>query len=159
MQKWRDELKRMMDQAGYRRVPVLRRSSGDCFLFATDFPQAAEEDAVTAFLDFADKAGWHTERENGWIFLERPPVFEAAENIPAAGTEAACCLSILKRYTGSVTRSDGSAERALLKAAEEGETAYENACSRIHTAWAAALRNHTGIPGVDSRFFGEEAIR
>ena len=153
MKKWRAELTDMMVLSGYRREPALRRSKKEQFLFATDYPLTADEKAVLRFIGYAHDAGWHTETDQGWIYLSRKPEMNGEEGMPAFGPESACCLSLLKRHTGGRIPSDGSAERMLLKAAEEGADAYENACERLHAAWAGLLRKSGTIPDVDERFF------
>ena len=154
MEKWRDELRKMMRAAGFRRTPVLRRSKKEDFLFATDYPLASDASSVQAFITAAQKAGWRTETDSGWIQLDRKAEFEAADMPPAWNPEAGCCLSILERSAYEKIPSDGYAERLILKALEEGPDAYENVCGKLHADWAAAMREHTGIPDVDRRFFG-----
>ena len=155
MRKWREELARIMNTAGFRRPPALRRSSRSDCLLATDLPQAADETSVRFFFCEAGKAGWRTVTEAGWIHLDRAAVFEAADTVPRGTPASACCLSMLRRNRFP-TVSDGTAERMILKALEEGTAAYDAVCRRLHADWAASLRNHTGIPAVDPRFFGEE---
>ena len=157
MKKWRDDLIRLMKAAGYRRPPALRRSSRNDCLLVTDFPQAAEDESVRRFVDMAGENGWHVTFEAGWIHLDRTAVFEAADSAPAGTFQSGCCLSLLRRNRVPVV-SDGTAERMILKALEEGSISYNAVCARLHSEWAAALRNHTGIPDVDPRFFGEVTL-
>ena len=156
MEKWRKEITDMMISSGYRRTPALRRSDKEQFLFATDYPLAADDQDVLRFIGYAHEAGWQTETDHGWIYLSRKPELNEGDGLPAPGPESACCLSLLKRHAGDRILSDGSAERMLLKAAEEGADAYENACERLHYTWAGMLRESGTIPDIDERFFQKE---
>ena len=158
MKKWRGELTEMMKSAGYRRMPALRRSSKEQFLLATDYPTAADQPSAEAFIRQAEKAGWHAETDHGWIYLDRKAVFEASDDMPIPGPEALNCLSLLERHAGGKTISDGTAERLLLKAMEEGAEAYERACAKLHAEWSVLLRTSAGIPDVDKRFFGGKGM-
>ena len=151
---WREDLLRIMETAGYRRFPSLRRSNREDSLFATDYPQAAEEPSVRLFICKAKNAGWHIVSDNGWLHLDRTAVIEAADFPPIQTDQSACCLSMLYRNRFPIL-SDGTAERMILKALEEGTEAYNTACKKLHSAWAVSLRNHTGIPAVDPEFFGK----
>ena len=66
---------------------------------------------------------------------------------------ASCCRSLLERHREHLIPSDGQAERMLFKAGEEGPEAYEEACRKLHSRWAEALRAHLGIPDVHMSFF------
>ena len=156
MKKWRQELVGLMSAAGSRRPPALRRSTSDHFLLATDFPMAADEQAVQRFLTLLYKSGWHAAVTGyGWILLDRAGTFDAADiSVPPKTPESDCCLSLLRRHHGLLASSDGRAERMLLKALEEGTEAYGRVCETLHAEWAVLLRKHARIPAVDERFFG-----
>ena len=156
MKKWRDELTEMMISSGCVRMPAIRRSNRDHYLFATDYPSKADQKAMYVFIDRAVDAGWHIETVRGWIHLDRKAVFEAAETVPEPGPEAFCCLSLLERHPDNRKQSDGSAERLLLKAMEEGRETYERTCEILHAEWAVLLRKMNGLPDIDHRFFGGE---
>ena len=157
MEKWREQLSGLMSDAGYRRKPAIRRSTRDGYLFATDFPQAADEHSVQVFLKTAENTGWKTEMISGWIELTRYTDFaEASDRSVFGSPEAACCLSLLNRYNGDKAPSDGDIERKILKALEEGFDKYDSLCRSIHSSWAAALRRHEELPDIDKRYFGGE---
>ena len=158
VKKWREEVMSLLLSTGFNRVPALRRSNRKEFLLATDFPQKADGKAVEKFLDEAGRAGWRTIIADGWIHLDRPAVYEGADAAPVQGSEAACCLSLLERQGTKTSQSDGSSERALLKALEEGPAAYERICGVLHTRWAESMRTKKGIPDIDKRFFGGKEI-
>lgn len=159
MKKWRNELINMMIHTGCTRTPVLRRSNKTQFLLATDFPLITDKNSMTAFMELAETNGWQTITDRGWIHLNRKAVFEAAEEIPDPGPEAACCLSLINRHPNEMVPSDGTAERLMLKAMEQGTEACERICCELHAEWAASLRKHKGIPDIDKRFFGgQESI-
>ena len=153
MKKWREELLQLMAESGYDRTPALRRSRKTDFLFATDYPCAADSRCVERFLDSAGKNGWHAAIEKDWIYLDRQPGFEAADEPSAQTPEAACCLSLLQREREK-TPSDGSTERMILKALEEGPDTYEKTCAMLHARWAGMLRQKQLLPDMDKRFFG-----
>lgn len=154
MKKWRTEITGLIRKACCRRPPALRRSLRNDALLTTDLPQTADEETVSRFIQDAQLAGWRTETENGWIHLDRNALFDASDYDFPFGPEAACCLSLLKRHAKDTALSDGAAERSLLKALEEGYTAYERLCGKLHAEWAAQLRSHQRIPDIDRRFFG-----
>ena len=154
MIKWRNELTALMDISGFQRKPALRRSNLNEYLLATDYPMTADKQSVQSFIIAAEQAGWQTKEDRGWIHLNRAPQFEAAEQIPDPGPEAACCLSLLNRHPDGRTASDGCTERMLLKAMEEGSTACEHICRKLHCEWAVLLRSHSGLPDIDIRFLG-----
>ena len=60
---------------------------------------------------------------------------------------------LLERHREHLIPSDGQAERMLFKAGEESPEAYEEACRKLHSRWAEALRAHLGIPDVHMSFF------
>ena len=158
MKKWREELMQLMGESGYRRLPALRRSSKEMWLFATDYPQAADNQSVQRLLDMLREVGWKAELDAGWVFIDRFPVYEASEEQPFRTPEACCCLSLIKRNLNKMP-SDGSIERKILKALEEGKDAYDRICTDVHAQWAALLRQHKDLPDIDQRFFGGEELK
>ena len=153
----------MLASLSWQRKPVLRRSLRDAWLYCTDLPMCAEEDAVAEFRRRADARGWCTERDGNWIQLTReiaaPPggFFDGP-----FGEEAACCASLLRRQGRAGPRDAQPDARAdgqlilirLCKAGEEGPEAYERVCAAIHREWAERLRNRQGLPDADLGFFG-----
>ena len=154
MKEWREEIAEMMDHAGCFRRPSLRRSNREEYLLSTDYPQAADPDAAQALIRAARSKGWKILQEDGWIYFDRPAVFEAADGAPHACPEADCCLSLLERHPDARVPSDGKAERMLLKAMEEGNEAFETVCKKLHGIMACSLRKKERIHDIDQRFFG-----
>ena len=142
----------MLSHAECIRPAALRRSLLEDYLYATDLPQAATADAVAAFRQEAEAAGWRTEITDGWIQLDRIPGSVDRDNLPGtAGPEARCCTSLQLRHPGK--RKNGNREkRMLLKAAEEGPGTYERVCGILHREWAAALRNREQLPDVPAEY-------
>lgn len=156
MNRWRREIQEMLSGTGSIRPAALRRSRQDQFLYATDLPRIASGEAVEAFRQKAEKAGWYTKEEDGWIQMDRIPEVPETDMRPGSfGPEARCCLSLLQRHpTG---RKNGDREkRLLLKAGEKGKEAYESACRNLHREWSAALRNGESLPDLSELFFREE---
>ena len=155
---YRRELRMALDGLQVARPAVLRRSIRKDYLYSTDLPLAADQDSVRQFSDDVRRRGWRTETEEAWIHLDPPEIrkWPDSEGRMPECPESICCLSILQRHSGHLTASDGSMERQLIKAAEEGPEAYEKICRRIHGEWAAALREHRRIPDIDPRFLGGE---
>ena len=145
----------MLSAAESRRPAALRRSLREEYLYATDLPQAAGEEAVSAFRREAEKAGWKTEEDGGWILLDRIPQKPPAEGFRGSGgPEARCCAGILRRHPGN--RKDGTREkRILIKADEEGAEAFENACRALHLEWAEALRKGEPLPDIPAEYLKE----
>lgn len=158
MNVYRRELRTALDALQVTRPAVLRRSLREDYLYSTDLPQAADRDVVRRFSDAVRRRGWRTETEGVWIHLDPADIriWPDYENRIPVCKESICCLSILQRHSPRLSASDGSTERLLIKAAEEGRESYEKTCRRIHGEWAAALREHRRIPDVDPRFLGGE---
>ena len=155
MNKLRKEMQEMLATAETDRPPALRRSLREEYLYATDLPQAAAEEAVSAFRRRAEEAGWHTEAENGWILLD-PPCAALQETVfrGACGCEAKACISLLRRHPEG--RRPGQREiRMLAKAAEESTDAFEKTCAALHREWAAALRQGEPLPEIPVSIFRE----
>ena len=57
MNAWRKELLTMLNLPETKRLPALRRSRKEDFLYATDLPQAAAEEQAAAFCREAEKRG------------------------------------------------------------------------------------------------------
>ena len=156
MNPYREELRSMLAGLETARPASLRRSRSEEWLYATDLPLVASEDALESFMNQARKSGWTIGTGEEWLQLDR----RVRELIPGMLPEiwiscpaAACCRSLLERHRNHLVPSDGYAERMLVKACEEGPEAYGEACRRLHSRWAEALRNHQGIPAVHSTFF------
>ena len=145
----------MLDDTDSIRPAALRRSKRETWLYATDLPQAACEEAVLSFLHTVQSCGWKTRNEPGWILLDKVP-----ETPPEGfyrgpfGPEAQCCASLLRRHPDRKGNADRTV-RMLLKAGEEGPDAYERACGVLHREWAAALRKKENLPGMATLYFGE----
>ena len=154
MNKLREEALLLISETRTDRPAVLRRSMLPDALYCTDLPQAAKTEAVTDFCRRAEKAGWRTKTENGWIQMDLIPDEPPAEGFSGPwGIQAECCASLLKRHCGG-QRPDGKRERRmLLKAGEEGSDAYEKTCGQLHREWAEALRKGKTLPQVHIGFF------
>ena len=155
MNKLRKELQEMLAAAETDRPPALRRSLREEYLYATDLPQVAAEEEVSVFRRRAEKAGWQTEAEDGWILLDPPfTALQDAVNRGAYGCEAKACISLLWRHPEG--RRPGQREiRMLAKAGEESPDAFEKACAALHREWAAALRQGEPLPEIPASVFGE----
>ena len=153
MNKLREEIQALFSGTECTRPAAVRRSLLEGFLYATDLPQAADAEAVSAFRREAEKAGWRTEEASGWIQLDRVSGASPADVYRGPyGTEAQCCAGILRRHPG--TRKNGDREmRMLLKAGDEGPEAYERVCRILHREWAAALRKKEALPDLPEEYF------
>ena len=156
MNRLRRELYGLLARTDCRRPPALRRSPREDALYATDLPQAADEDAVREFTGRAERAGWRTETGEGWIRLDYTGEIRAAEAFPGeTGPEGHCCAELLRRHPAG--RRNGDRERRMLvKAGEEGAAAYEKTCAALHREWAAALRRGEPLPDLTEEWFREE---
>jgi len=156
MNKLREEITALLRETDCFRPAVLRRSLKEDWLYATDLPQAAEEDATRDFVRRAEAAGWRTQITETWIQLDREvAAFPEGLTRPAGGTEAKCCLSLLERHPEG-GKNAAREKRRLIRAAEEGPEAYEKACAALHREWAAALRQREGLPDLSADWFGGE---
>ena len=99
-------------------------------------------------------AGWECKEEHGWILL-RKNVTDPPEGWydGSFGPEAGCCASLLKRHAGNEGQGADTAQRALIKAGEKGEKAYETACRALHQEWAVRLRQGEALPVLSYRYF------
>ncbi len=156
LNRYRRELRDMLNVLNVRRPAVVRRSMRDSFLYATDLPQAADPADTRKFIENILHSGWKVETDKGWIHLDPPgiqswpdPDMKFPEN-----PESECCLSILRRHPDGTAASAGTTERKLIKAAEEGPEAYARACAQIHAEWAEVLREHRKLPDIDPKFLG-----
>ena len=155
MNELRRELMKLLSEVKGCRPAALRRSRNPVFLYATDLPQTAEASDVTTFLRSAEKIGWRTADENGWILLDRIPDKKPADSFQGpAGTEARCCAGILRRHPEN--REDGTREkRILIKADEESAEAYEKACRALHREMAEKLRKGEPLPDLPAEYLKE----
>ena len=152
----RKELAALLAAPPESRTPVIRRSLTDEWLYATDLPMlygGSVPDTVKAALD---SAGWKYDSDGAWLQLKKPAK-EPPEGWYSGpfGPEAACCLSLLRRHPALAGTPSEAGQRMLIKAGEEGETAYEEACSAIHREWAERLRKGKKLPDLSRRYFGE----
>ena len=139
----RQEAQALLATVPTSRRPALRRSEDENALFATDLPLLAD---VSDFCRRAEKHGWRTRMQNGWLLLDKlpnPP--EMPMRIPDAPGELGCCLSVLARHPDDA--ADDKLLRALLKAADAGGQAMEKYARALHRDLAARLRTHTPLPG------------
>ena len=159
MNRLRKEIRNLLADTETERMPALRRSLREDFLYATDLPQAADEAAAAGFCSRAREAGWRTEEADGWIQLVKPGASPRDTGFAGPyGTEAACCASLLRRHTGG--RRNGEKEmRLLAKAGEESAEAFEKVCRLLHREWAAALRTRESLPEIPAELFEEERER
>ena len=156
----RKELTRLLDACGASRPPAIRRSRRAEWIYATDVPVLLSERAKVQLESALQGAGWEYSEENEWLLLRKD-----AEEPPEGwfsgrfGPEAACCRSILERHQGRTgCTAVAAAQRVLIKAGEEGETAYEEACLVLHRQWAEMLRKGQPVPALSIRYFEREGI-
>ena len=154
MNELRRELHALLLTVQTGRPPAVRRSRREEWLYATDLPQTADPSATACFAEAARKAGWRVCAEAEWLLLDKytsvPPTPWISDE---TGPEARCCLSLLRRHTDRLTPSDGTAERALIKAAEAGPGKFGEACRKIHEQWAERMRRGQSIPDIHPDFF------
>ena len=151
----RKELAVLLAAPPESRPPVSRRSREQAWIYATDLPAlygcAVPEKVTKALKD----EGWEYIQEGGWLQLRKPEPEPPADWYAGSfGPEAACCRSLLKRHEDSLYGPADEAQRMLIKAGEEGEKAYEEACGKLHREWAARLRKGEPLPAVSRRYFG-----
>lgn len=151
----RRELTELLTAPPGNRKPVIRRSLAEAWLYATDLPALYGGQVPDSVLSALDAAGWTFLPEKEWLLLvkqaKKPP--KDWYNLPF-GPEAACCLSLLSRHPVMDGGPSRTAECLLIKAGEEGEKAYEEACAALHRYWAELLRTGELLPDIDRRYFG-----
>ncbi len=151
----RNELKTLMSACRTERIPALRRSGQEEWIYATDIPVLLAGDEKERLEKKLQESGWEYTEKNGWLFL-RKPAAEPPDDWYSGhfGCEASCCRSIQERHMGKPGHESETVQRILIKAGEAGEAAYEDACKELHRAWAESLRKGKGIPAVSLRYFG-----
>ncbi len=122
------------------RPAALRRSLKADWLCCTDLPACASPEDCERFRAAAEKLGWETAQENGWIQL-RPPESclpgDGPGRLPSGG-EGDCLRSLFLRHPGfRLTREE---KILLLKAEEASPEETESACRAIHERLARELR-------------------
>ena len=153
MNKLRQEIRDLLSSAESIRPAALRRSLMKDFLYATDLPKAASEEAVACFRRKAEEAGWRTEETDSWIQLDRIPEAVPSGLLPEnPGMEAVSCLSLLERHP-DIRRNCSREKRMLLKAADKSPEEYERICGLLHREWAAALREKEKLPDLPAEYF------
>ena len=152
----RKELDTLLKTPAGSRAPAIRRSLREEWLYATDLPALYGGTVPDGIQKALDNAGWEYAPDGKWLQL-RKSAKEPPENWFGGtfGPEAACCLSLVRRHPISGGILSDPTERMLIKAGEEGETSYEEACAVIHRAWAANLREGNNLPAISRRYFGE----
>ena len=152
---FRKELSAILASRQTDRPPVLRRSRQEEWIYVTDIPALVSDGVKCQLKDELKAAGWENTETDGWLFLRKH-----AEDPPegwyagAFGPEAACCFSVLNRHPHMNGTEAETAQRMLIKAGEEGEKAYERACSALHREWAECLRQGKPLPAVSLKYFG-----
>ena len=150
----RKELQILLGETAATRPPALRRSLMDEWLYATDLPCVCDREELKACLCRLAAAGWECMEDTYWIQMKKscgePP--ENWYNGPF-GAEAECCLSLLQRHGNRSSAAPEATQRILIKAAEEGPPAYENACAGLHRSWAERLRLGETLPAVSLNYF------
>ena len=151
----RKELAAILSGIACRRPPALRRSPANDWLYATDLPGLCGENELEEAERRLGEAGWEYRSADGWLTLRKPA------DIPPDGwyrgpfgPEAGCCRSLLARHPDADPAGSAAVQRRLIKAAEEGEKAYEQACGSLHLEWAVRLRKGERLPKVHPAYFG-----
>ena len=151
---FRKELAEILTAWQADRMPVIRRSLADAWLYATDLPGLYNGEIPTALTAELISAGWEYTQDGNWLLL-RKKAKEPPEDWYAGpfGQEAASCLSLLERHSAGNNVPSEAEQRILIKAGEEGKTAYENACGALHQDWAERLREGRSLPALSRRYF------
>ncbi|MBR3335175.1 MAG: hypothetical protein IKG23_12870 [Clostridia bacterium] len=151
----RKELSALLTAPAGKRQPVIRRSLTEAWLYATDLPALNEGNIPESILSALTAAGWAYLTENNWLLMTKPAA-QPPEDWYAGpfGPEAVCCRSLLDRHPPADGEPSDAAQRMLIKAGEEGEKAYEEACAVLHREWAERLRTGESLPDLDRRYFG-----
>ena len=140
MSPWRELMGALLSGTPVSRPAALRRSREADWLCCTDLPACASPEDCDRFRAAAEKLGWETAQENGWIQL-RPAEPALSENRPAefpSGGEGDCLRSLTRRHPG--LRLTGEEEILLLKAEELAEKEKESASRTVHERLARELR-------------------
>ena len=140
MNDWRKQLGRLLEEMPASRPAALRRSLKPDWLYCTDLPACGSAESCEAFRAGAERLGWETEREGGWIQARRrsgtlPADWPGRE---AIGPEAECLRSLMARHPE--LHLSAREEILMAKAEEEGPAQREAACKAVHGRWAALLR-------------------
>ena len=138
-----------------KRQPAIRRSLEDEWLYAADLPEVCEGDQLDRLLAGTAEAGWASRRGERWIQFGKTAYMPPGNWFSGAfGSEAACCGSLLARHPARDKEGAEAIRYRLIKAGEEGEKAYEEACAALHREWAGRLRKGRSLPDLDLRYFG-----
>ena len=157
LNKLREELQSILDETDSNRPAVIRRCKRIDYLYATDLPLTADQNNVTFFTRRAEKRGWRSEIQAGWILLDRLPAGPPENGFRGPyGPEAKCCASILRRHPEKQKKSGNREKRMLIKAGEENRESYERVCTILHREWAAVLRQGDALPDLPVTFFEED---
>lgn len=152
----RKELAALLKAPAGVRMPVIRRSLRDEWLYATDLPALYGGSLPDTIRQALANAGWEYAPDGEWLQLGKSSKEPPDEWYGGSfGREAACCRSLLRRHPASGGTPADDVRRRLIKAGEEGEKAYEEACAAIHREWAESLRKGVGLPDISLRYFGE----
>ena len=152
----RKELDSLLKAPAGRRAPAIRRSLREEWLYATDLPALYGGSIPDGIRTVLSNAGWDYMPDGEWLQMRKPSKEPPEDWYGGSfGPEAACCLSLISRHPASGEIEPESVQRMLIKAGEEGENAYEEACAAIHREWASRLREGNGLPAVSRRYFGD----
>jgi len=140
---WRKELLTLLGRISSARKPALRRSLRAEFLFATDLPLCAAEDACRRWMREAASTGWDCRQFGDWIEIRREDGLPPEGWFPDFPTGEASCVAVLLRRHPEETLAPAEI-LALLKAREAGPGPWEEACRTLHRSLAARLRQGCG---------------
>ena len=150
----RKELKRLLEPENGRRRPAIRRSFREDWIYAADLPEFIPGGELEAVCRKLQEAGWECLAEDGWLQLRKPADEPPEDWLDGPlGPEAACCRSLLIRHSERLREKDWKTVCSLIRAAEEGQEAYEAACRQIHHGWAERLRKKQRLPEISLSYF------
>lgn len=152
----RKELSAILDARKPVRKPALRRSRQDEWLYATDILQLVSREERKLLQKELSAAGWDYDdkAEHGWLSMKKEATEPPEDWYEGKfGPEASSCASLLERHPNETDYTDETVQRALIKAGEKGEKAYEATCRKIHQKWAENLRNGEPIPVFRQGYF------
>ena len=150
----RKELKRLLEPENGRRRPAIRRSLREDWIYAADLPEFIPGGELEAVCRKLQEAGWECLAEDGWLQLRKPADEPPEDWLDGPlGPEAACCRSLLIRHSERLREKDWKTVCSLIRAAEEGQEAYEAACRQIHHGWAERLRKKQRLPEISLSYF------